>query len=696
MKQSIKKKTNRKHRTRRRNQTWGGLILANNNKSIRDCVYEFLDNSDIEEQQPKISDNKKIYKLKKKENYVSPFFHTDIQKLNKEVDCLLMKLVKFDDNYKEQNFLDEIRIQKSFFLKSYIQRGGQAFCPAIVFSEIYKDKENYYGIVFMVFDYVYIPINDEKKKDFNFFLINFITIEFSLKYNISLHADIDYMYNRVFINKSTDFKNLFTYNFNFLIIDFEFEFTQETEENINNNYKDKDKDYYTISSEINKKILSVKYNDEDLIIFNSVLTTFFENNEKQIENNNISWTAPVASYEIAPVKRVVNLSNKKDNTSIDDQITSYRTSNDYFISTDKTKDDNEYLDDDAKKLYYKNLFKYHQYQDKENLNIYQIELNKLHEIEDNELKKEDVKDYEVKKQVLIELAQDREHVIRCFSEIIFSIDSDFKIDNLQEFENQGSNSCVHYAYSEIKKGKIIIKTINKTDYEPIILQKILEKDSTKNIIPEIYKIYIDESNEKNYIFMQKLENPWINLYYFLIKRNENKEYLNEIKLFIPNLVSAIKTLHVNGFVHHDLKPENMFVNTETNEIKFIDFGFSCMFDNNNCVVPGFTKETGGTPLYMYYVNSKYNDDSFETNKLLDLWSMKIIIQELILGKDAIKKLGSKEKDNYYFSKEEIVKVNEKTKEEIEEVNEKTKKVLIDNEYEEKIGINLFATNLEEI
>jgi calcium-dependent protein kinase len=93
---------------------------------------------------------------------------------------------------------------------------------------------------------------------------------------------------------------------------------------------------------------------------------------------------------------------------------------------------------------------------------------------------------------------------------------------------------------------------------------------------------------------------------------------------IYQVLTSLKHLHANGICHRDLKPENiMFIDTNVDEIKIIDFGLSkkyCISESN------FLHSVVGTP---YYVAPEVLSQQYDQR--CDIWSVGVIMYIMLCG-----------------------------------------------------------------
>lgn len=83
-----------------------------------------------------------------------------------------------------------------------------------------------------------------------------------------------------------------------------------------------------------------------------------------------------------------------------------------------------------------------------------------------------------------------------------------------------------------------------------------------------------------------------------------------------NLIRAVHDLHKQGWIHRDIKPNNIIIDIKTLEVTLIDFDFCCK--------KGFDEEIKGN---WYYLAPEYNKSHLVTRKI-DWFSMGLTLAEL--------------------------------------------------------------------
>lgn len=187
---------------------------------------------------------------------------------------------------------------------------------------------------------------------------------------------------------------------------------------------------------------------------------------------------------------------------------------------------------------------------------------------------------------------------------------------------KGGFSVVYLGEQKYTKQQVAVKKIdveniyklNKNIKREIELHK---KIKHRNII-SLYDIIYDDKNHYIYLILEYCEKGDF-------AKFQNKQPLKEVYIqkYIKDLAEGLKYLSQYNIIHRDLKPQNLLI-SNCGDIKISDFGFAK--EHNN--IDNLKQTYCGSPLYMapeilHY--QKYNSKS-------DLWSVGIIIYEMITGK----------------------------------------------------------------
>ena len=186
---------------------------------------------------------------------------------------------------------------------------------------------------------------------------------------------------------------------------------------------------------------------------------------------------------------------------------------------------------------------------------------------------------------------------------------------------KGSFSNVYKAYHKDSKLVFALKIIDIVNFSPKLLESL--DNEIKILInidhPNIVKLH-ETVRSKNYIYLvlDYCENGDLHQY---IKKNKN---LDEkiVKDFFTQASKGLYFLWSNNLIHRDLKPHNLLL-TIDNVIKIADFGFARYIEEAKLL-----DTLCGSPIYMAPEILKNR----EYNSKVDLWSMGIILYELLTSK----------------------------------------------------------------
>ena len=122
----------------------------------------------------------------------------------------------------------------------------------------------------------------------------------------------------------------------------------------------------------------------------------------------------------------------------------------------------------------------------------------------------------------------------------------------------------------------------------------------------------------------------------LIKKKNGMSEIEAFKYFIDT-ASAVNFLHENNLVHRDLKPENLLID-ENGKVKLCDFGW-CVELNN-----GTRNTFCGT--FEYMAPEIINESPYDGS--IDVWSLGVLLYELIHGYSPFRAKKIKNKDQEYM------------------------------------------------
>ena len=170
-------------------------------------------------------------------------------------------------------------------------------------------------------------------------------------------------------------------------------------------------------------------------------------------------------------------------------------------------------------------------------------------------------------------------------------------------------------------------------------------------------------DENSYLFLIKMEKYYTTLGKFVYNNSltENKIYFDKI---VKQILIGLYNLHINNFIHGDLKSANIMINRDL-KIFLIDFGgvktIDTVFYTKSCTLTYRSIEE--LEYELNYRNTEKNKNLYYKPSFSnDIWSLGIIFSEILLKNNFMQR--------YYTKIERLFRKNNNKNEDYEEYAEK--------------------------
>ena len=165
--------------------------------------------------------------------------------------------------------------------------------------------------------------------------------------------------------------------------------------------------------------------------------------------------------------------------------------------------------------------------------------------------------------------------------------------------------------NEYYLGEPINCTVKEDDYN---IQSIRKCKNGKKIVDELssnYSLIIMKDGGINLLEYYKIVKK-------LLKTPENQEKMEKFWIEAHRMIKGIKAFLDNGFIHHDMKPQNIVYNEKDNRLNFIDFGLvqnkQDIIEQANKSDYHFSIHHWSYPPEMFYLDKTNYDDISQLSK----------------------------------------------------------------------------------
>ena len=196
-----------------------------------------------------------------------------------------------------------------------------------------------------------------------------------------------------------------------------------------------------------------------------------------------------------------------------------------------------------------------------------------------------------------------------------------------------------YATKELDR-----KEIDNSEAKKYLANEIRILSALKH--PNIVKFYdIKKTNKHYFIMMEFCNGGELSKALEKYKEKNGRAFPEElVQHFMRQIIDAFKYIHGKKVIHRDVKLDNILLHFENEEdknnlnlmkaqVKIIDFGFSCIYDE-------MKRSILGSPINMDpLILKKLTDSTGKTRELgydqsADIWSLGTVCYEMVIGKSA--------------------------------------------------------------
>ncbi len=245
-------------------------------------------------------------------------------------------------------------------------------------------------------------------------------------------------------------------------------------------------------------------------------------------------------------------------------------------------------------------------------------------------------------------------------------------NNYIQLKNNTHTTKIKDIIYQNEKGNVVILLSNDNKYiyklkstitiiNEINIYKYMKNNNLNGIIPNYIGNMKDieyGGRKYDYLIILERDPDYVSLNDFMKNRRLR---LRDKYIITKNLLYGLAKLHSNNIIHRDIKPGNILINTNSLEIKFIDFDLSTLTNKGN-VCDVICDKISGTHNFIDPLLMNRNNIYIDKWDLIngDLWSLCVTIYMLFAkkypfnSKGKYKKIISKKSKSFYSIPEKVL------------------------------------------
>lgn len=195
---------------------------------------------------------------------------------------------------------------------------------------------------------------------------------------------------------------------------------------------------------------------------------------------------------------------------------------------------------------------------------------------------------------------------------------------IDEFIGSGAMACVYKVHERNTPNVYALKLLREQFRQRDQFKEIFEREATymRDLqYPNIVRFYkfVSEANSA-YILMDFVDGKPLTHFIKEARQTGQPIQIDKIVRLIAQIARAISYLHVEGFIHRDIKPGNILLAGENESAFLTDLGIAGAIDDPTLV-------GAGTPSYMPYEQQTRG----KIDKTADVYAFAIMLYELFTG-----------------------------------------------------------------